>query len=347
MHPSRARWGHSSKWAVAFALLLICTTANAAIWPDQLGGFKKASSKPLQLTDMPLWEEYGLGETEQAEYATAARRFTATAFRLQDPTAALGAFEWQRPPDSRQLDLADAAAETRDGVTFLFGNYVFQIAGWKPRLADLEEMLGRLPKLDRGRLPVNYLPSRNLVRNSERFVIGPAGLDRFSPGVPPSTAAFHMGAEVQIARYRAPAGDMQMAVFVYPTPQIARQRVEDFQRLPGAMAKRAGPLVAAILAAPDRDAAERLLATVRFNAAITVNERVPTRRDNVADLLLNIFILVGIIVLLVIPAGVIVGVLRRLGVGTSGEAMTVLHLDDPSRELQPPDAPGSTARPTS
>ena len=59
---------------------------------------------------------------------------------------------------------------------------------------------------------------------------------------------------------------------------------------------------------------------------------VPTRRDNVGDLMVNIFMLVGIILAVIIPAGLIVGVLRRLGWGTSGDAMTVLHLEDHSRQ---------------
>ncbi len=57
-----------------------------------------------------------------------------------------------------------------------------------------------------------------------------------------------------------------MAIFNYPTPQIAMQQVPDFEKLPGAMAKRSGPLVAVVLSPADPDFAERLLAQVRYQA---------------------------------------------------------------------------------
>ena len=217
-------------------------------------------------------------------------------------------------------------------MLFVFGNYLFQFVGWKPQHTDIAGLLRQLPKLDQSPLPNSYLPSKGLVANSERYILGPAGLDRFEPGLPPSVAAFSLGAEGQISQYDTSTGRVQMAVFSYPTPQMARQRLEVFQKLPGAMAKRVGPLVAVILAPPDPNAAERLLSSVTYSATVTVDERVPTRRDNVGDLMVNIFILVGIILAITIPAGVVVGVLRCLGWGTSGDAMTILHLEDPPRE---------------
>ena len=44
-----------------------------------------------------------------------------------------------------------------------------------------------------------------------------------------------------------------MAIFNYPTPQIAMQQVPDFEKLPGAMAKRSGPMVAVVLSPADPD----------------------------------------------------------------------------------------------
>jgi hypothetical protein len=115
-----------------------------------------------------------------------------------------------------------------------------------------------------------------MVANSERCVTGPAEPAKFNSGIPPSTAGFHMGAEAQLARFRAAGGELGLAIFSYPTPQIARERLVDFQRISGAMAKRAGPLVAVILSPASPDDAERLLAKVRYEPAITWNERVPT-----------------------------------------------------------------------
>jgi hypothetical protein len=312
--------------------LLGAVAAYGAIWPSQFGELKRTSSALPAVQDRPLWDEYGLEEAETARYSDGARQFEGTAYRLKDPTSAFAAFESIRPAGSQPSKLTDAAAETGDGVLFVFGNYLFEFQGWKPQLNELAGLLGQLPKLDQSPVPNSYLPSRGLVANSERYILGPEGLDRFEPGLPPSVAAFSMGAEGQLAQYETGAGRVQMAVFSYPTPQIARQRLEVFQKLSGAMAKRAGPLVAVILAPRDPNAAERLLSYVTYRATITVDERVPTGRDNVGDLMVNIFILVGIILAITIPAGVVVGVLRHLGWGTSGDPMTLLHLEDQPRE---------------
>jgi hypothetical protein len=217
-------------------------------------------------------------------------------------------------------------------VLFVYGNYLIQLDGWKPSYEAISPLLKFLPNLDQSALPSPYLPSQGLVRNSERYVLGPVGLDRYQPGVPPAVAAFSMGGEAQLGQYQTGAGPMQMTVFSYPTPQIARQRLEAFQKLPGAMAKRAGPLVAVILAPADANAAERLLSSVRYKATISTNERTTPRQENVGELLVNIFVMVGIILALIIPAGILIGVLRRMGWGTSGDAMTTLHLEDRSRQ---------------
>jgi hypothetical protein len=317
-------------WLLVGCLLSVAAAASAAIWPDQIGDYRKVASRRPAVEDRGLWNEYGLSQAEQAEYAGGGGHFTATAYRLKDSTSALGAFEWQRPADARPSKLADMAAETRDSVVFLFGNYLFRFAGWKPQKSDCDAFLGHLPGLDQTRLPNSHLPALGIKPNSQRYVLGPAGLDRFEQGVPPAVAAFSMGAEVEIGQYDTPAGPMQLAVFSYPTPQIARQRLPEFQSLPGALAKRAGPLVVVILSPKDPNQAERLLALVSYKAEITLNERVPTARDNIGELFLNIFLLTGYILAVFITAGLGVAVARRLGWGTSGDPMTLLHLEDRS-----------------
>jgi len=123
---------------------------------------------------------------------------------------------------------------------------------------------------------------------------------------------------------------MPLAIFNYPSPQIAMRKVPDFEQLPGAMVKRSGPLVAVLLDPADRDMAELLLAQVRWQAEVTRDERVPTQRDNPGDLLLNIFKLIGILVLFAILSGLLMGaarVLIRLAHrGEEPEVMISLHL---------------------
>ncbi len=316
---------------VLFAGLTAGAPPRAAIWPSQLGGYSKAASQSIALSGRALWDEYGLEQTEGAEYVSGARRFEAAAYRLKDSTGAYGAFEWQRPPDARPSKLGALAAESKDGVWLAHGNYVFYFAGWKPKPADLAPFLDGLPELDRSPLPTtrNFMPTSGLVPNSERYVIGPVGLQQFDPGIPASVAAFPLGVEAQMAQYQSKSGPLEMGVFSYPTPQMAIQRVAEFQKLPGAVARRSGPLVAVILSPHDGEAAEKLVSSVKYNAIITWNERVPTRRDNVGEMILNIFILAGILIGLFAVAGLVFGFLRLwLRWGREEEPMILLHLQD-------------------
>lgn len=306
--------------------------AQSTLWPDRFGHFEKVGSRPIPLRDLPVWEEYGFQQAEEADYAgqtPAPTKFRARAWRLKDPTGALAAFQWQRPAGAEPSKLGTLAVETGDGAMLAYGNYLFDFQGYKPQVPELEALFERLPRLDQSAIPTlpGYLPIRDLVANSERYVVGPESLAKFLPGIPPSMAAFHLGAEAQLGRYRGPKGEMRLAIFSYPTPQLARERAEAFRSVAGAMVKRAGPLVAVVVSPPDADAAEKLLAAVRYEASVSLSQYVPTRKDLWWDLILNIFLLVGLLLLFCAVGGLAVAGwrLRR----REGEPMIMLHLDEP------------------
>ena len=167
--------------------------------------------------------------------------------------------------------------------------------------------------------------------DSERYIIGPASLRKFNPGIPPSVAAFHLGAEAQLGVFHSPKGDMVLTIFNYPTPQIAMQQAASLGKIPGAEVKRSGPLVAVILSPPDPDAAERLLAQVRYRAEVTRDEHVPTLRDNIGNLVVNAFVLTGLLLAFCVVSGLALGgfraFLRRFRKGEDPEAMITLHLE--------------------
>ncbi len=312
--------------------LVACLAALPALavspWPDQIGTFKKTSSGPLTITDRPLWAEYGLISAEQAEYSDGAAKWQGQSYQMKDPTGSFAAFEWQRPAGSKPSKLAEVAATTPDGVIFVYANYVFRFTGWTPKeAADVEPLTAQITNPDYSSLPPlrNYLPAAGLEANSERYILGPDSLARFAPGLPPGTVAFSMGAEGLAGQY----GPVRMTVFAYPNPQIAIQRLAEFQKVPGAAARRSGVLVSVIMKPPDADVAERLLAQVKYEATITLNERIPTRRDNIGDLIVNVFILIGILIGAFVVLGLAFGFLKRwLGWGTSDETLVVLHLHD-------------------
>ena len=124
---------------------------------------------------------------------------------------------------------------------------------------------------------------------------------------------------------------MSLVIFNYPTPQIAMLKEAEFRGIPGGnLVKRSGPLLAVVLTPPDADAAERLLAKVKYEAVVTLDQWVPSHRDNIGNLVINAFILIGILLAFSIASGLIFGGLRafrRRGTrGDEADALTTLNL---------------------
>jgi hypothetical protein len=314
--------------------LVVPVLCGAAILPDAIGPYHRTSTLQPVLQDRPLWIEYGYKGGESAVYEDGKSKFTATMWQLQDTTGSLAAFDWRRPVKATPSNAAKLAAETPDSLMVVHGNYLLSFEGYKPAKEELDAVTGALNNVDQTSLPTlaSYLPSDGLVPNSERYITGPAGLQKFDSAIPPSVAAFHFGAEAQLGTFRSSKGDSVLAIFNYPTPQIAMQKLPDFEKLPGAVVKRSGPMVAVMLSPPDPDFAERLLGQVRYRAEVTRDEYVPTKRDNIGVLVLNIFILTGILLVFSLVSGLAVGgfraFMRRGRRGEEADAMITLHLEN-------------------
>ncbi len=312
-------------------LALLPLVASAAILPDAVGPFHRTGSFQPAMTDQAIWNEYGLKSSEGANFENEKQKLSVTAWQLQDTTGAMAAFDWVRPADSTSSPAAPLAAQTKTGLMVVHGNYVLWFDGYKPSKEELDAVTGSLKNVDATALPplATYLPE-GVAPNTERYVTGPAGLQKFAPGIPPSVAAFHFGAEAQIGTFHSPKGDATMAIFNYPTHQIAMQRIAEFEKLPGAVAKRSGPLVAVVLSAPDPDFTEKLLGQVRYQAEVTRDEYVPTKRDNIGVLVINAFILIGILLAFAVVSGFAFGGFRafrrRYRHGEEADALLTLHL---------------------
>jgi hypothetical protein len=310
------------------ALALLARLAAAETLPDAFGGHPRTTFvKPARIGG-GLWDELGLKYSDAAEYANVPAPSTVSLYQLADSTAAMAAFYWQRPASSKPSNAASLAAETSDSLLLVHGNYLVRFDGYKPSKAELEAFLGSLSGVDHSALPTRYLPGEGLVPNSERYITGPAGLQAFLPGIPASAVNFQIGAEAQSGVFHSPKGDVTLAVFSYPTPQIAMKQFPKFEGA-GLTARRSMSLVAVTLpAAADPDFARMLLAEVRFQAEVTVPEHIPTRWDNIGYLVINIFILIGILLSITLVAGLAVGAFRvykRRG-GRDPDADTVIRL---------------------
>jgi hypothetical protein len=325
-------------WFVVF--VLAAASAQAAVWPEKFGPFSRKDSRipEIDAPNRSVLDEFGFVSAETAEYVSGGRAFTASAYRFKDSTGALAFFESQRPAAARPLRTAGIGVETPAQVLLSHGNYVLRVEGRKPRAAEWRQLFATLEKVDETPLPTlrYYLPQRGLVPNSQRYVLGPASLAEFEPRIPQQTAAFEFSTEAYLGKYRSPGGEATLGVFSYPNAHIARSRIPEFQKIPGATVKRSGPLLAVVLGldASNSPAAEKLLADVNYQGEVTVSEvppPVPQNPGNAGEMLLSIFTLAGLLLLLCLAGGILMGIFRiggrRLfGSRNAEEPMITLNL---------------------
>jgi hypothetical protein len=305
---------------------------GAAILPDTIGDWKKGAASPALAPDQKVWQEYSLEDSETAEYAAGTTKYSISAYRFADATGAFAAFNQVRPAEAKPIEVSGQGVANATDEVVAVGNYLFVFKGYKPKPEELNHVVGTAPRYSQSPLPTlpKYLPAGASL-NSERYITGPDSLARFAPEIPPSTAAFHFSAEGELAKYPGKDGkDIRLILFNYPTMEMARDRIDHFQQVAGAVVKRAGPLVAVVLAPASPDDAERLLARIKYQAEVTLPEHVPTLKDNPANLFLNIFILCLILAGFCILGGVMVAgfrmLVRRSGASGDGDNLISLHL---------------------
>jgi hypothetical protein len=323
----------------AVALLIAAGAAAAEpLWPARWFGHERVKTAPLAPSDPQLFTEYGGETAETAGYQGPAGAFTATAWRFEDSTGSLAWFQAIRPPNAVPVRNAVTAATTPDSLTLARQNYVLRFEGWRPTDAELSRLWEQLPgRRSGGGLPVipGYLPEKQRIRNSERYLLGPTSLARFEPRIAPELAGFESGAEGQLARFQTPAGEVSVTLFSYPTPQIARSQAAQFERLPGWVSERRGSLLAVVPQPPDPAAARAVLAGFQYELNFTWNEAAnPATAPNVAAMLLAIFELTGLLLVVCVGGGFVFAIfwlwLRRrdaLRRGTESP-MIVLQIDD-------------------
>lgn len=324
---------------VATILFALPLALPAAILPEQWWEFRRSERALLTPGDKLVWEEYGLQEAESARYTDGNLNFSISSWRLRDSTSALGVAQWQLTPGHKPAKFEETSWQRGANYVWAFGNYVFQLEGDLPDEEKRQILYVQLPRLEKSPLPVlaQYLPSDGLIAGSRRYVVGPVSLEKFEPRIPPSIAAFHVGAEGQLARYQSPKGDFVLAIFNYPTPAMAKRQLEEFSKLEGVIAKRTGPLVVLAVGTADRDAQERTLAKVNYQATLSWNEPIYAKPEpNMGDVIIGAFKFVGFLILLTLVGGLLIFGVKAIGQRWFGwakdeDAMLTLHIEDRTR----------------
>lgn len=269
---------------------LLGPLASGGLLPEGFEGASRILARKAPVPDEAIWKECGLQDSEYAEYNKTGKKFSITAWRFTDTTSSVEAFQFLRPEDSKSSDLTKMAAERGATTWAVYGNYLLVFDGFKPSDEDvMAQLILSLPRFEQAAFPSlpGFLPKTGKIHNSERYLLGPAGLAKFAPGISPALAAFSMGAEGQTARYKTPEGEMSLTLLSYPTPHIAKERLADFQELKGVRVKRSSVLLAVITDFKNPNSAENLLAEVRYEANVTINVKPDVKEPQIGEIVLT------------------------------------------------------------
>ena len=288
------------------------------------------SAQLFAATDAALWKEYGLVRTQTSKTGP----LTITAYQMKDLTGALAAWEWLRSPVGQTCDLAAFCTAEPNRTMVSQDNYVVVFDG-KASKAEIDNYLASLPNKKGTSLPaiLTFLPHQGLVPDSARYLLGPASLNAFAPQLQSANPGFDQGAEAQVAEYRLPRSDtpVRLALFYYPSPEMARLHAINFKLIPDVHVKRSGVLIAAVYGGATPTQADTLLSRVEYEAKITWNDTPPPGPIKpLYRLLMNIIYLSAILSGICLLAGLMYAGMRiyrrRYGTLEADESMTTLHL---------------------
>lgn len=319
--------------------------APPPILPKEFGGWQikepaQTSQDPAAAdpTNPAILKEYGFTDFASGAYTRDdGRKLTLRAARFADASGAYGAFTFYKQPEMLNEKIGDQASSLNNRVLFYRGNVLVDALFDKLSVmsaAELRELAGDIPLPQGGarNLPAlpTYLPKQAYVKNTAKYIMGPATLDKIGSPISAELADFAAGAEVVQGTYESSGGEATLVLISYPTPQIAAEHMRRIDAAhapapqPGAAAppvvdvgtffdKRSGPIVAVAAGPFSPSEAKSLLASVNYDADVTWNENTFfDKKNNLANLLWNIIILCGVIMGLTLIAGFAFGGARVL-----------------------------------
>ena len=314
----------------------------ASILPPQFAGWHISGSthgsKDPAVADSvnaALLKEYGLTDFESGTYTREdGRKIALKAIRFADASGAYGAFTYYKMPQMLKESVPDQGASLNERVLFYRGNILVDAVFEKlsaMSAAELRELSEALPRpagntRNLPSLPA-YLPKSGYVKNTAKYVVGPVGLEKLSAPLSAQLVDFNASAEVALGNYQTADGVATLMLIAYPTPQLAAEHLRRIdaanqpnpQPQPGTpiviagpmFDKRTGPMLVIATGTISQGEARALLSAVNYEADVTWNENTyQGKKNNLGNLLLNVFLLCGILIVFAGVAGLAFGGIR-------------------------------------
>ena len=321
------------------------TSQAPAILPQTFGGWQmqgtphvSTNAAAADSTNAAVLSEYRFTDFELATYTRDdGRTLKVRAARFADASGAFGAYTFYLQPNMNREQIGDQGASLGNRV-LIYRGYILVDAQFSQETAmsgaELRELAGDLPRAggSAGNLPsfIQFLPRRNYIANTQKYVMGPAALAALDAPVSADQVDFAQSAELSLARYQTPSGPASLVLISYPTPQLAAEhlrRIDAAHHITGSgqngvstingagtfFDKRTGPIVAVVSGGISDSDAKDLLGLVNYEASVTWNTA--TGNTDVHDLymlILNIVVLCAILGGLAIVAGIAFGGFRIL-----------------------------------
>ncbi len=323
-------------FSLLFSLLVLSAlsfAADAALLPKSFAGWTQTGT-PVTTTDAAkvdsaypaVLKEYGFTGAETATYTRDdGRKLTIKAARFKDATGAYGAFTFYRQPAMHSEQIGSKAASANERILFFRSNVLVdanfdRLTGMSA--AELRELAAGLPAVkgssdELPKLP-QYLPKQNAVGNSARYILGPQALTATGAPLTAEQVDFKFDPEILDQQYSLPDGGVTLMLVLYPTPQIAGERLRALEPLakgnPGTFAlRRTGPILVVESGPVDNSDARALIGSVNYEADVTWDEATSIpKRDNIGNLIVGIFGLIGILLLVMLIFGIFFGGFRLL-----------------------------------
>jgi hypothetical protein len=376
----------ASLFSVAFATSPPSESVAPPILPKQFAGWQiqgaaqaSKDAAAADPTNAPLLKEYGFTDVESATYKSDdGRTLRIRAARFADATGAFGAYSFYLQPEMAREEIGDQGSSLNQRVLFYRGQILVDAVFSQLSVmsaAGLRELAGVLPHPsgNAGNLPpiLAFMPHRGYAANTEKYAEGPLGLGAIGSPLPADLIDFSANPEVVLGQYSTPGGAATLMLIEYPTPALAAEHlrridaanhaaqpqagVADVENVGPFFDKRTGPIVAIAAGSLSQSDAQTLLGAVNYDASVTWNENTYfDKKNNVANLLVNIILLCIIVGAISLAAGVAFGgarvLLRRyfpgpvFGRADQAEFIS-LDLAETSVEVSPARPPGASERP--